>query len=54
MPYLIINIQMLLENIKDRFDTILNKNSNTNQEKQKSQSTKPIEQVPINKEQSNN
>lgn len=54
MPDLIINIQMLLENIKDRFDMILNKNSNTNQEKQKVQPVKPIEQVPVNKEQSNN
>lgn len=54
MPDLIINIQMLLENIKDRLDTILNKNSNANREKQKVQPIKPIDQVPVNKEQTSN
>ena len=54
MPDLIINVQMLLENIKDRLDIILNKNSNVNQEKQKVQSIKSIDQVPVNKEQTSN
>ncbi len=51
MPDLIINVQMLLEDIKDRLDTILNKNSNVNREKQKVRPIKPIDQVPVNKEQ---